>query len=123
MIRLPPISKRTDTLFPYTTLCRSQRLDGQEDKPSPKGGPDDDSSRIDETGGVARDRRRDELLYDGAGTRPGDRLQLRYSSAGSGRSEEHTSELQSLMRISYAVFCLKQKKHYIRPTDYIATLM
>src|SRR3546814_3848294 len=110
MIRRPPRSTRTDTLFPYTPLFRS----GQEDKPSPKGGPDDDSSRIDETVGVARDRRRDELLYDGAGTRPGDRLQLRYSSAGSGgrpRSEEHTSELQSLMRISYAVFCLKKKKN------------
>src|SRR3546814_6872290 len=110
--------------FGFAAAPRStvwQRLDGQEDKPSPKGGPDDDSSRIDETGGVARDRRRDELLYDGAGTRPGDRLQLRYSSAGSGgrparlrpgdqsRSEEHTSELQSLMRISYAVFGLKKK--------------
>src|SRR3546814_18250399 len=85
MIRRPPRSTRTDTLFPYTTLFRS-----------------------------------------GAGCRPGRSV---YAEAlpcrkprtawltkrgilpvSSGRSEEHTSELQSLMRISYAVFCLKKKK-------------
>src|SRR3546814_1021267 len=69
MIRRPPRSTRTDTLFPYTTLFRSARY------VRPSGGRD--------SGCWARPRR---------------------------RSEEHTSELQSLMRISYAVFCLKKKK-------------
>src|SRR3546814_1337092 len=75
MIRRPPRSTRTDTLFPYTTLFRScltvlHRI----------------LSQI-------------------------DRLPDQARSEGSTRSEEHTSELQSLMRISYAVFCLKKKKY------------
>src|SRR3546814_4131671 len=86
MIRRPPRSTRTDTLFPYTTLFRS---------PSDRG-------------------RRAQLLQKGAGqsqTQP-----VHGMPNGIGRfcrwfrSEEHTSELQSLMRISYAVFCLKKKK-------------
>src|SRR3546814_4045400 len=86
MIRLPPRSTRTDTLFPYTTLFRSP-LYLQLDRASA--------------------RRDDEIviLQNLAGRechRPGLAFQL--------RSEEHTSELQSLMRISYAVFCLKKKK-------------
>src|SRR3546814_10501214 len=87
MIRRPPRSTRTDTLFPYTTLFRScgcaRRLapmwDSRLDRVSP---PD---SRV--------------------GQKCGDCAGL-YAE----RSEEHTSELQSLMRISYAVFCLKKKK-------------
>src|SRR3546814_4858767 len=80
----PPRSTRTDTLFPYTTLFRSQR-------------------NRHHGGGVPGDRiRRGLRAPAGAVTRHG--------IAGSGRSEEHTSELQSLMRISYAVFCLKKKK-------------
>src|SRR3546814_14170667 len=85
MIRRPPRSTRTDTLFPYTTLFRS----GCRSAPG--------------LGGVAR--------VAAAGDDRGCRLRL-----GGGpcarrvrRSEEHTSELQSLMRISYAVFCLKKK--------------
>src|SRR3546814_6124220 len=74
MIRRPPRSTRTDTLFPYTTLFRSF----------------DDHFRK---------RRAGPIDWRGNG---GD---------GAARSEEHTSELQSLMRISYAVFCLKKKKH------------
>src|SRR3546814_3611259 len=70
MIRRPPRSTRTDTLFPYTTLFRSHRADGDQEH-------------------VVR--------------RPPAQHVHR-------RSEEHTSELQSLMRISYAVFCLKKKK-------------
>src|SRR3546814_7634036 len=77
MIRLPPRSTRTDTLFPYTTLFRSR-----------------------------------------AQTRTGTRLAPApaWRRSGAARSEEHTSELQSLMRISYAVFCLKKKndKHKIK---------
>src|SRR3546814_17157583 len=75
MIRRPPRSTRTDTLFPYTTLFRSA---GQ-DAPLVVG-----EAAAAMFIGHAGDRR--------------------------GRSEEHTSELQSLMRISYAVFCLKKKK-------------
>src|SRR3546814_10550283 len=84
MIRRPPISTRTDTLFPYTTLFRSHQR-GQADYPGrrSRGGPA--PGRWPQPVGQPR-------LY-------------RYR----GRSEEHTSELQSLMRISYAVFCLKKK--------------
>src|SRR3546814_4801348 len=84
MIRRPPRSTRTDTLFPYTTLFRS-RLGDQI------------------YGGACR---RSERLSVGEHVPDGDR-----QAAGNlDRSEEHTSELQSLMRISYAVFCLKKKK-------------
>src|SRR3546814_3099432 len=77
MIRRPPRSTRTDTLFPYTTLFRSP----------------------DRAGHRALDRH--DRAFDA-------RLALWRTPAA--RSEEHTSELQSLMRISYAVFCLKKKK-------------
>src|SRR3546814_2458771 len=78
MIRRPPRSTRTDTLFPYTTLFRSPRCGC--------------SHHLDQRHRSAcRDPRR-----------PDGRLV---------RSEEHTSELQSLMRISYAVFCLKKKNN------------
>src|SRR3546814_5669348 len=80
MIRRPPRSTRTDTLFPYTTLFRS--------------------------GGVAQGRGGRAL------DRPGPNL-ARHRRP-SWRSEEHTSELQSLMRISYAVFCLKKKMGFIK---------
>src|SRR3546814_3225621 len=86
MIRRPPRSTRTDTLFPYTTLFRSGRQG-------------------------------DDRLSRGR-SRPGWHVRPRQRSSAQGyhhpprprRSEEHTSELQSLMRISYAVFCLKKKK-------------
>src|SRR3546814_10628417 len=82
MIRRPPRSTRTDTLFPYTTLFRSTR--------------------------PCRGR-----------TGPG-RQRVRHAAA---RSEEHTSELQSLMRISYAVFCLKKKTNHIyKKKKYTLTL-
>src|SRR3546814_14674476 len=77
MIRRPPRSTRTDTLFPYTTLFRSL---------------------LDEMPGSA-------TAIQGAA-----RAALISLDQGTARSEEHTSELQSLMRISYAVFCLKKKK-------------
>src|SRR3546814_11454554 len=75
MIRRPPRSTRTDTLFPYTTLFRSQHGAGETH-------PGMQAEQLEAHGGRA---------------------------VGQGRSEEHTSELQSLMRISYAVFCLKKK--------------
>src|SRR3546814_12807821 len=85
MIRRPPRSTRTDTLFPYTTLFRS---------PLNKG------FFILKTGG-----RMDFKPEKGIQKQPD--FVVVY---GNPRSEEHTSELQSLMRISYAVFCLKKKK-------------
>src|SRR3546814_2747501 len=78
MIRRPPRSTRTDTLFPYTTLFRS--CEGA-DRLSPEPAPTAQPARV-----------RTVPLFH-----------------GKCRSEEHTSELQSLMRISYAVFCLKKK--------------
>src|SRR3546814_3352043 len=95
MIRRPPRSTRTDTLFPYTTLFRSYFLArrGESSRRWKNSLPELDT---DDNG---RRRKR---------APPHRLLPLRWSS----RSEEHTSELQSLMRISYAVFCLK-KQHNI----------
>src|SRR3546814_10114173 len=84
MIRRPPRSTRTDTLFPYTTLFRS-------------------NSTMRLAGAYHAAHRRHQHAIDPPRERRGHRR------AGD-RSEEHTSELQSLMRISYAVFCLKKKK-------------
>src|SRR3546814_1068128 len=108
MLRRPPGSTRTDTLFPYTTLFRSflERLK---------------KVRLEEGWGILRNKGFQNQFE-------GDWMVLNPDSAMTGRvvtaqylplrpdvdkimrSEEHTSELQSLMRISYAVFCLKKKK-------------
>src|SRR3546814_9798728 len=90
MIRRPPRSTRTDTLFPYTTLFRSRRCAG---------------------GGHSRTRRpvRPADLHGNAVRCIRHRQRGPFGQCAD-RSEEHTSELQSLMRISYAVFCLKKKK-------------
>src|SRR3546814_4556251 len=94
MIRRPPRSTRTDTLFPYTTLFRS----AGEWLPAPRCWPATPARpscpRASDTPGPGT-----EVLRTTSGQR------ARYRT----RSEEHTSELQSLMRISYAVFCLKKK--------------
>src|SRR3546814_1615565 len=114
MIRRPPRSTRTDTLFPYTTLFRSRHRPAL---PAVRGRP-----------AVPGDRQGD-ALWPGAGGTAVSPLELGLLIAvvtiavlatgipiafglGLVRSEEHTSELQSLMRISYAVFCLKKKKHH-----------
>src|SRR3546814_5790763 len=95
MIRRPPRSTRTETLFPYTTLFRS--LPQGAEKPP----PDQAGLRRCLRAG-RRDPRPDHA-------EPG--LEAGREERRSGfRSEEHTSELQSLLRISYAVFCLKKKK-------------
>src|SRR3546814_6835265 len=86
MIRRPPRSTRTDTLFPYTTLFRS-------------------------AGRPAMRARCAAILGSFAGSTPSPSSHCE-SVKRYGRSEEHTSELQSLMRISYAVFCLKKKKQH-----------
>src|SRR3546814_12635262 len=95
MIRRPPRSTRTDTLFPYTTLFRSAHLRGR----PPRGPLSLESSRRPVSAGSQRRRPRYAVVRRRSRTR---------------RSEEHTSELQSLMRISYAVFCLKKKKILIQ---------
>src|SRR3546814_12630952 len=82
MIRRPPRSTRTDTLFPYTTLFRSRQI-----------------STPDSRAGIQFKRSSNRAA-----------AQPKARQRSSRRSEEHTSELQSLMRISYAVFCLKKKK-------------
>src|SRR3546814_6831812 len=101
MIRRPPRSTRTDTLFPYTTLFRSLV-----DAPALLGDLGEVADAV-----TGDQHRRARLLQRGIDVRPevaagiprcGIPLRRR-------RSEEHTSELQSLMRISYAVFCLKKK--------------
>src|SRR3546814_2640138 len=103
MLPRPPRSTRTDTLFPYTTLFRSQ----QQHRLDPRlclAHPSRHSFRVMASGhpiGPAVRRKRRFIVED----EPGDGLGLPVR-----RSEEHTSELQSLMRISYAVFCLKKKK-------------
>src|SRR3546814_10880793 len=87
MIRRPPRSTRTDTLFPYPTLFRSDLF----------------AQHLPQRGVMTRrrvDRRTDRKAVAPLGEQGRDHV---------GRSEEHTSELQSLMRISYAVFCLKKK--------------
>src|SRR3546814_3232847 len=100
MIRRPPISTLTDTLFPYTTLFRSWNIANRT------------ICWIYHLALVNRNlyRRWIRLLR----SRSLERFYIHmvwYSCSWIYRSEEHTSELQSLMRISYAVFCLKQKKH------------
>src|SRR3546814_2149658 len=109
MIRRPPRSTRTDTLFPYTTLFRSRRHDRQS---RPVGFPYDvlDPTLADQHA-VHRVVGSD-VGAEAVGGQPqvvagrGLRIEI--------RSEEHTSELQSLMRISYAVFCLKKKTQHIQ---------
>src|SRR3546814_4870332 len=97
IIRRPPRSTRTDTLFPYTTLFRSC-----------------EPCLLRQCGGrrtTTRRRRKAGVNWEGSPRTPGRRRGRRQ------RSEEHTSELQSLMRISYAVFCLKKKNKHPNSPD------
>src|SRR3546814_10189698 len=108
MIRRPPRSTRTDTLFPYTTLFRSPQHVG--------------ASQHQIGGGHAFPERAGKLEADHFGDQHRHRLAQHRGLGLDPRSEEHTSELQSLMRISYAVFCLKKKKkHKHKATIYIHT--
>src|SRR3546814_3655354 len=101
MIRRPPRSTRTDTLFPYTTLFRSCHSRSRDDRPPAHAG----GGR-----GAEPDRAAQRLPFPPALPFRRRALPARDAKAFGDRSEEHTSELQSLMRISYAVFCLKKKK-------------
>src|SRR3546814_2270396 len=107
MIRRPPRSTRTDTLFPYTTLFRSRRF-AQRDAVDADLDLDD---ILDAVRGAGVEFL---LLHPARGVGDIGRVApdalAKALEAAAGRSEEHTSELQSLMRISYAVFCLKKKK-------------
>src|SRR3546814_4981379 len=111
MIRRPPRSTRTDTLFPYTTLFRSgpgrNLLESGPGRPQQLADQHQAGSgtRVPETVVLP------ENPACGADLRRGDpQIRSEHHCAVRPRSEEHTSELQSLMRISYAVFCLKKKK-------------
>src|SRR3546814_9122316 len=110
MIRRPPRSTRTDTLFPYTTLFRSPCRPRAHERESlyrrrRQRPPHPSDARAQQF------RRKHRLRADPARAR---RAWLRIVDL---RSEEHTSELQSLMRISYAVFCLKKKNHQLPHTN------
>src|SRR3546814_9724281 len=116
MIRRPPRSTRTDTLFPYTTLFRSAQFEQCRFLQAPRliefigqrGG-----DRVGRRKNRARQSKRiadDERHGHGFPQSP---AQAQHNAANDPvRSEEHTSELQSLMRISYAVFCLKNNTVY-----------
>src|SRR3546814_8710297 len=144
MIAHPPRSTRTDTLFPYTTLFRA-RCPPRSRKPAlqhPDRRRDElrkDHARQCPVGGDGLGRRpchsdrgyagtampaaRHRRPADAAAACLDDRARPLDAAPASGRSEEHTSELQSLMRTSYAVFCLKKKTHhkhdlFMRHTQY-----
>src|SRR3546814_7363878 len=102
MVRRPPRSTRTDTLFPYTTLFRSSGTVRKNLRALPA---------VATTPSLARDARALERMVVAKAAPDAVAKAARALAAGLlERSEEHTSELPSLMRISYAVFCLKKKK-------------
>src|SRR3546814_8410221 len=98
MIRRPPRATRTDTLVPYTTLFRSSRIVAAERQPAPAAGKGQAMA-------VGRHHDQRNVVHH-----PSPRHELSiWPGLQQLRSEEHTSELQSLLRISYAVFCLNKK--------------
>src|SRR3546814_2255967 len=115
MIRRPPRSTRTDTLFPYTTLFRS--INAQDLKRIV-------SNLIENARRYGRTPADDRAHIQLSARQEGSIIAIEVQDNGTGiaptdiqrRSEEHTSELQSLMRISYAVFCLKKKKKHKKYT-------
>src|SRR3546814_9223897 len=99
MIRRPPRSTRPAKLFPYTTLFLS-----------PPAAPEASEQKREERRFNRYDKDRDEAITREEYLASRRKAFAKLDVNGDGRSEEHTSELQSLMRISYAVFCLKKKK-------------
>src|SRR3546814_7013967 len=118
MIRLHPRSTRTDTLFPYTTLFRSGAV---------RRGPGFVPAARPPQAEHGQDRPQLRRGTAEEPAQPGPYPRDRHQGARAGhRSEEHTSELQSLMRSSYAVFCLKKTKDtnnriIVKPPNYILT--
>src|SRR3546814_7270790 len=106
MIRRPPRSTRTDTLFPYTTLFRSVSHASRRGRQNRHWFRDDDGGAIPRPDATAEQDVRASFSY----------------ARVTGRSEEHTSELQSLMRLSYADFCLKKNKQQ-QHTQRLRTLL
>src|SRR3546814_1813225 len=111
MIRRPPRSTRTDTLFPYTTLFRSSMEIDRRIFIASLGGAAAVSQMSSEARADALEHYMEEQLDATAGAKAQAKKVPTAAEIEEqiGRSEEHTSELQSLMRISYAVFCLKKK--------------
>src|SRR3546814_4736246 len=107
MIRRPPRSTRTDTLFPYTTLFRSLHARQRADRAGDAGAGDRDAETLSR---YREDAFRGPIASAFPHRSRGGARAPAVAAAPAARSEEHTSELQSLMRISYAVFCLKKKK-------------
>src|SRR3546814_8769867 len=107
MIRRPPRSTRTDTLFPYTTLFRSEQVPDAVAQVVHEGIAEPEQDQVTEPGSEEALHRGEGLRTGGGGDQPPRQHQ------GAGRQPNQigraTSELQSLMRISYAVFCLKKK--------------
>src|SRR3546814_3275311 len=131
MIMRPPRSTRTDTLFPYTTLFRSEERGVAVEVHriiAPMPGRDHAAVKVEDAHefgtletGLLRNRSISERQGRYSPHQAPVRLPLRRgasSSTAASRSEEHTSELQSLMRISYAVFCLKKKNKTITQNPY-----
>src|SRR3546814_1224954 len=116
----PPLVTRPDQLGPYTTLVRVHRADPARTPDGARGGPVAPRARA----GPATGSWHEPMRVTESHLRKWSLLQVSNGScavgmAMAGRSEEHTSELQSLMRISYAVFCLKKKKtQYLQHTLY-----
>src|SRR3546814_2182167 len=108
MRRRPPRSTRTDTLFPYTTLFRSDQViyDSKTEHQRLELFENGSFGRVLTLDGVVQTTERDEFIYHEMLAH----LPILAHGAAKKRSEEHTSELQSLMRISYAVFCLNKTK-------------
>src|SRR3546814_8340281 len=115
MILRPPRFTRTESLLPYTTLFRSHRL--RETRREP--GPAPDARRFPARIALPENDIVDPFGVDAAALDKGPEDQSSKLTGGQrrqpARSEEHTSELQSLMRTSYAVFCLKKKKNNNTP--------
>src|SRR3546814_4553374 len=117
MLRRPPRATRTDTLFPYTTLFRSRGFGGNAESCA---GLQSISKMFEEKTMSITAERKTEVITDNArakGDTGSPEVQVailtdRINTLTAHRSEEHTSELQSLMRISYAVFCLKQNNYF-----------
>src|SRR3546814_9800938 len=121
MIRRPPRSTRTDTLFPYTTLFRSRPLRRRWRRAGRRGGARTGAQYPPPPRAARRRRRRPRAVQGFRPQRPAvppDRGRGRPAvGVADARSEEHTSELQSLMRNSYAVFCLKKKNSQQQSTE------